>query len=361
MSGEVTMEADFNHNGDGQRYRILLEALNHVVFVIDDAGKFVYISPGCFEILGLLPEEMIGRAMTSVVAPEDADRLRSKCEEVKNGKSFPSDYRVVDTKGAIHHVRAVSRPFTDTDGKMYVLGIIGDISTWRGAEDALVVAQKKLEILNSITRHDINNQLTVVFGYLSFLEEEDSPLPPREIAQRIRGAATTIQRINRFSKDYQDLGIIAPVWQNVGDLMARARQEVHAQGPDISLGPECTATDILADPMAGKVFFNLLDNSLRHGGTLTSVRLSCHREGDALKIVYEDDGTGIPASVRPTLFQRSKGKSHGYGLFLIREILAITGFTITENGEGGRGVRFEITVPPGSFRDAVKKQVPVPC
>jgi PAS domain S-box-containing protein len=355
------MEADFNRNGDGQRYRILLEALNHVVFVIDESGKFVYISPGCFEILGLLPEEMVGRAMTSVVVPEDTGRLCRKFEEVKNRKSFPSDYRVVDTKGTIHHVRAVSRPFTDTDGKMYVLGIIGDISTWRGAEDALVVAQQKLEILSSITRHDINNQLTVIFGYLSFLEDADPPMPPREIAQRIRGAVTTIQRINRFTKDYQDLGIIAPVWQNVGDLMACARQEVHAQDLDITFGSECNAIDILADPMAGKVFFNLLDNSLRHGGTITSVKLSCNREGDTLKIVYEDNGTGIPASARPTLFLRSKGKNHGYGLFLIREILAITGFTITENGEAKKGVRFEITVPPGSFRDAIKKPVPVPC
>jgi PAS domain S-box-containing protein len=355
------MEADFNRNGDGQRYRILLEALNHVVFVIDENGKFVYVSPGCFEILGLLPEEMVGRAMTSLVVPDDADRLCSKFEEIKKGKSFPSDYRTVDTKGEVHHVRAVSRPFTDTDEKIYILGIVGDISMWRCAEDALVVAQAKLEILNSITRHDIDNQLTVIFGYLAFLEDEHPPLPSHEIAQRIRGAATTIQRINRFSKDYQELGIIAPVWQNIGDLMARARQEVHARDLDITIGPECAATEILADPMAGKVFFNLLDNSLRHGGHITSVKLTCHSEGDALKIVYEDNGTGIHASARPTIFQRSKGKSHGYGLFLIREILAITGFTIMENGEEGRGVRFEIAVPLGSFRVAVNKRVPVPC
>jgi PAS domain S-box-containing protein len=357
----MTMDADFNRNGDGQRYRILLEALNHVVFVIDESGKFVYVSPGCVDILGLLPEEMIGRAMTSLVVPEDADRLSCKFERIKTGTSFPSDYRTVDTKGTVHQVRAVSRPFTDTDGKIYVLGIVGDISSWRCAEDALVVAQAKLEILSSITRHDINNQLTVIFGYLSFLEDENPPLPPREIAQRIRGAATTIQRINRFSKDYQDLGINSPVWQNVGDLMARARQEVHAQDLDITIGPECSATEILADPMAGKVFFNLLDNSLRHGGNITSAKLSCQSEGDALKIIYEDNGTGITASARSAIFQRSKGKNHGYGLFLIREILAITGFTITENGREGRGVRFEIAVPPGSFRVAVKKPVPVPC
>ena len=91
------------------------------------------------------------------------------------------------------------------------------------------------------------------------------------------------------------------------------------------------------------------------------MKLSCHCEGDTLKIVYEDNGTGIPASARPTLFQHSKGKSHGYGLFLIREILAITGFTITENGEAKKGVRFEIPYPLVRFGKSIKKPFPVPC
>jgi len=38
------------------------------------------------------------------------------------------------------------------------------------------------------------------------------------------------------------------------------------------------------------------------------------------------------------------------GLFLSREILAITGISISENGEPGKGARFEIRVPPGKFR-----------
>ncbi|MDD1681346.1 MAG: sensor histidine kinase, partial [Methanoregula sp.] len=44
------------------------------------------------------------------------------------------------------------------------------------------------------------------------------------------------------------------------------------------------------------------------------------------------------------------GKGTGWGLFLAREILAVTGMTITETGEPGKGVRFEIILPPGSFR-----------
>ena len=116
------MEADFNRNGDGQRYRILLEALNHVIFVIDDVGKFVYVSPGCFEILGLLPEEMVGRAMTSVVVPEKSQACAESSKRLKTGSpSLRITVSWIRKERSIMS-RAVSRPFTDTDGKMYMLG-----------------------------------------------------------------------------------------------------------------------------------------------------------------------------------------------------------------------------------------------
>ena len=54
------------------------------------------------------------------------------------------------------------------------------------------------------------------------------------------------------------------------------------------------------------------------------------------------------------LFSRGRGKNTGYGLFLIREILAITGYAIHETGQAGKGVRFEITVPKGLFRRCEK-------
>jgi len=66
--------------------------------------------------------------------------------------------------------------------------------------------------------------------------------------------------------------------------------------------------------------------------------------------VCEDDGTGIPPGEKEKIFERGYGKNTGMGLFLSREILAITGISITGNGEPGKGARFEIRVPPGKFR-----------
>ncbi|MCX6688670.1 MAG: ATP-binding protein, partial [Methanoregula sp.] len=64
----------------------------------------------------------------------------------------------------------------------------------------------------------------------------------------------------------------------------------------------------------------------------------------------EDDGVGITAEDKKKLFTRGFGKNTGLGLFLSREILAITGITITETGEPGKGARFEITVPKGEYQ-----------
>jgi len=59
---------------------------------------------------------------------------------------------------------------------------------------------------------------------------------------------------------------------------------------------------------------------------------------------------GIPYEEKGELFTKGFGKGTGLGLFLCREILAITGITIKETGEPGRGVRFEMLVPEGKFR-----------
>jgi len=102
--------------------------------------------------------------------------------------------------------------------------------------------------------------------------------------------------------------------------------------------------------MLPKVFFNLLDNTVKHGGQVTRIRVSQEQRQNAVVIIWEDDGTGIPAGQKERIFERGVGKNTGLGLFLIREILAITGITIRETGEPGKGARFEVLVPAGAYR-----------
>ncbi|HEX3001433.1 MAG TPA: ATP-binding protein, partial [Methanoregula sp.] len=64
----------------------------------------------------------------------------------------------------------------------------------------------------------------------------------------------------------------------------------------------------------------------------------------------EDDGDGITPDMKKKLFRKGFGKNNGFGLFLSREVLDITGITIRETGEPCSGARFEMTIPKESFR-----------
>jgi signal transduction histidine kinase len=93
-----------------------------------------------------------------------------------------------------------------------------------------------------------------------------------------------------------------------------------------------------------------MDNAMRYGGKITTIRFSAEEQDGDRIIVCEDDGEGVPADDKEQIFERGFGKNTGLGLFLAREILSITGITIRETGEPGKGARFEMTVPKGAWR-----------
>lgn len=101
--------------------------------------------------------------------------------------------------------------------------------------------------------------------------------------------------------------------------------------------------------MLEKVFYNLVENALRYGRELPRITFSSILQGDSITIVCEDNGEGVPEEFKEVIFKRQHFKHTGFGLFLSREILGITGLSIRESGEPGKGARFEIMVPPGYF------------
>jgi K+-sensing histidine kinase KdpD len=106
---------------------------------------------------------------------------------------------------------------------------------------------------------------------------------------------------------------------------------------------------IFADPLVEKVFYNLVENTLRHAGEVSVIRISFHEDDTGLIISYEDDGIGIPGGAKEKIFRREYYRNTGLGLYLIREILAITRIQIRECGSSGNGVRFEMSIPPGNY------------
>ena len=151
-----------------------------------------------------------------------------------------------------------------------------------------------------------------------------------------------------FTRDYQNIGVHSPQWHNVAETvsLALASVDLHSILVDIRVPP----VEIYADPLLEKVFYNLIDNSIRHGNQVSKIDFSSHESEAGLILTYCDNGAGISMEDKERIFQKGFGKNTGLGLFLTREILAITGLTITETGVPGKGARFEIVVLKEAYR-----------
>ena len=335
--------------------RILVESLNHVFFTLDDLGTFSYISPNCSEILGFLPEEMTGRPVSAFVIPEDTGNAGEACGQDKQEKTHSSHFSMVGKDGRSHPAMVISRLVPDGQEKTGIIGIIDEISTGKQAEKLILNANNEIHLFNSIIRHDINNQLTVLNGYLSLMEQDDGMITSPEIVRILLDATDKIHKMITFTTEYKDIGTRLPMWNSLYASFESARSAIGAAGVQITIDPACREIELFTVPALTKVFHQLIDNSLLHGKSVSEISLRWRPEDGGAIMVYEDNGTGIPESIRPTLFQPGKRNKTGYGLFLIHEILGISGFSITETGTPGKGVRFEILVPAGSFRVIKRK------
>jgi signal transduction histidine kinase len=219
----------------------------------------------------------------------------------------------------------------------------------KAAQDALSRANKKLNLLSSITRHDLLNQVMGIKGYTDLLiEEVDPDTEMSRYIHKVSDIADVIQKEITFTKDYQDMGINNPLWHTVSATVEKVALLFTDFGLEVSV--RTGSLEIFADPLLEKVFYNLIDNSVRHGGSVNRITVSFEETGEEGHLIYEDDGWGIPQDIKSRIFERGYGKNTGLGLFLIREVLDITGLTITENGTPGQGARFEILLPKGTYR-----------
>lgn len=225
----------------------------------------------------------------------------------------------------------------------------------RLSEEALRITNKKLHLLSSITRHDINNQLTAMRIYLDLYREvHDEPEKYAEYLSKGREITKTIERQLEFTREYMSLGVKQPAFQDLSSCIAEAKAGLDLAGTSVKVTGN-SRVEIFADLLLEKVLFNLFDNSLRHGGNgMNAITISVAEEGDRLNITFEDNGCGIASDKKEQVFLQGYGKNTGFGLFLSREILGITGITIAENGTPGKGARFDIVVPAGAYRFPAK-------
>jgi PAS domain S-box-containing protein len=356
-----------------ERISLLLNSTAEAIYGLDLNGNCTFCNNACLRLLGYKhPDELLGKNMHWQIHAKHPDGTQYQIEDCRifqalskgegthiedevfwrsDGTSFSAEYW---SHPQIHNGKFVGAvvTFLDiTERKGLEDEVNYNVQKLKNFSMALAAANRKLTLLSSITRHDILNQLTVLMGYLSLLEIKQRDSTLKEYCIKSTTAAEKISNLIKFTKEYDEIEAHAPDWQReLRTLIDTAAKESH-MGEVKVINDLPADLEIFADPLSNKVFNNLMDNAMRYGGNITTIHFSVKESGDEQLIVYEDDGDGVVPEEKEKIFERGyRKKNDGIGLFLSREILAITGITITENGTPGKGTRFEIRVPKGKYR-----------
>jgi len=351
-----------------ERLKTIINGSPVPLFVIDKNHRVIYWNKAVSACTGIKAKDIIGTTgHWKGFYPEErpclsdliVDAAYDKIPELYPGIAYKSRliegayeavnfYPSVGERGKWLHL-TISPVYDTRQNIIAALETFIDITDLKLAEETVKSANKKLNTLTSITRHDIINQLTVLLSYIEYIEEK---LPEehaiRKHAERIRAAANAIQSLAVFTREYQSLGMEMAQWHDLAKLVNKAVDKADAGA--LSTHIDTNNVQIYADPLIGRVFENLVDNSIRHGQNVSEIGVSFEEINGNGKIIFSDNGAGIPASQKTRIFAKDTNKSKRFGLFLSKEILNYHGISIKETGVPGEGARFEIDVPKSRYK-----------
>ncbi|MBG6081584.1 PAS domain S-box-containing protein [Rubrivivax gelatinosus] len=347
-----------------------------------------YLSPRMKELLGLARDAEVhdGPVATALLHPEDVEPLRAAFVEHAAGRqgAFDRVFRVRTPDGGWRHVRTRGLAVAGPEGVL-LSGTAIDVSDEVQAreerqrlEDELGRA-RRMEALGTLAggvAHDFNNILASVIGYGEIARDGLPPdsaaaRPVERVLQAGQRGKALVERILAFSRGAPRSRVplrLQPVVDEVLKLLASqlpagSSLQQQRQAPDAVVRGDATAVF--------EAVMNLCTNGLQampQGGTLgvalDRVELAEERRlfdgrlapGRYVRLVVEDQGTGIPAEVLPHLFEpffttRAAGgaggthRGTGLGLAVVHGVVVDLGGAIDLHTRAGQGTRFELYLP----------------
>lgn len=343
-----------------QKFMALFSENPEAVVFCDKDFRVVDVNPSFVALFGYSADYVKGKDAIDLFAPDEQGeetafiraRLREDfkgaCTIRKRSSGFPLN---ISLSGAPVIVNE------NVEGYVLVYKNVTDIVVAHEEVNRMFEEQKamlnetrllneKLSVTGSLTRHDVRNKLGAITGYLHVIKKRfGDKVELQQYVLQMNEIIRNIVRILDFAKTYEMLGNQERTFVDVGKMVQDAAS-FFTDLNGVTIVNECNGFNVSADSLLMEVFHNLIDNSLKYGRTLTQIRVYTEKNDDnSVNLIYEDNGVGIDSGVKEMIFRKGFGQGTGYGLYLIKRICEMYGWSIQECGEFGKGIRFVISLP----------------
>jgi len=326
-----------------------------------NVGIICYDSKGEVTILNPKMEQMIGFKRSEIPTLQDWFKKlypkKSERDKISNRwlKTISENGEVKEGNAIITTKEGKRRNFLFNAVRLESgdsIAFAEDITERKEAEEKLndvmnklVSINEKLGVVGRLTRHDARNKLSVIANNVYLAKQK---LPANHISLEFlsdaESAVDQMEEIFNFSRNYEMLGVEKLSYMDVRKCVEEAAILLSGMN-EVKLVNDCRGLMVMADSLLRQFFYNLIDDTLKYGEKVTQIRVYYKEEKDHLKLIYEDDGIGIPEDQKELIFQEGYGKGTGYGLYLIKKMCEEYGWTIKETGKQDRGAQFTITIP----------------
>jgi K+-sensing histidine kinase KdpD len=329
---------------------------------LENVQRVTDVSLGRLELDDLLVElltrarEILSLDSAAVILDEGGEQVvRALVGENPNGVELVVPLSVRDETIGTLRVAASAHVFVDDD--VHLLQLIAErialaLEKSRLDDDTAQLDRLMLNFV-AIASHELRTPASAVYGALATLRARGDSLSPEIREQLSETAYEQADRLRRLIEQLLDLSRLDAqsmrietrelALQSVLDDVVRATSLLNSD-VTLEVDPELV---IVADPLVvDRVVTNLLVNARSYGKP--PIRIGAVQDGDAVTIVVEDSGDGIPEDLAARLFGRfergREGHGSGLGLAIARAYANAHGGELVY-AAGDHGARFALTLP----------------
>jgi len=347
-----------------QKLRLMFEAINEGIFVIDLDGKVTEVNRGVEEITGYRREQLLGQSGLDYMFPGFKDDAMGMLQKViaRGGTQKEVVVPMKTATGKVIEVEAISSVLRDISGNpIGLIGIVRDISERKKAEDKLKESKEELRFyLNQITKaqeeerkkiarelHDdtIQELITLSRQLDDLIDKKIRPDEDRRGSRKkIEGAqqkvTSILQSVRRFTRDLRpsvldDLGLVPALEWLASDMFAQFKIPI-----DISI----IGTEKKITPDAALAMFRVAQESLRNAGhhsKASQIQLNLKFTSKTVTLSIIDNGKGFTPPKQISSLTRH-GKLGVAGMY---ERAQLIGATLSIKSKRNKGTIITLEVP----------------
>lgn len=333
---------------------VLLSCVQHVLLVVDTAGKIQYANPVVSQLFGYLPDELAGKDLSTLFAPEDLTFLYPNLLHLA-GKGEPFEGEIVflrkDESPFLAFV--VFKPFrTDPDDKPVTLVSVQIIDTLAAEGMPFNPSHcKELVKLADGIAHEMRNPVAAIGGFARRLRDADAPARREEhyegmmeSLRRLEGLVEKVELFARLPKPC--LKPVSPK-ELIERIVSAYEQAADRRG--ITLHAELQeATLFLDKALSSRAIAILIENAMDAVAKQDQITVRGVLDDNEYRISVSDTGCGISPKDLPRIFDpffRTKPGGVGIDLTVLKRIVEGQAGNVEVASQPGRGTTFTLRFP----------------